>query len=400
MNNSGFTLPVSVAKAQRPALIIGAIAFLFLLGGALLDRTHFFQAYLIAYLFWVGIALGSLALLMLQHLTGGQWGLIIRRVLEAATRTLPLMLLLFVPIVVGAIHIYPWMNHELMAEKPALIAKSRYLNLWFFAVRAVVYFAIWFGCAYLLNTWSLRQDESADRRLTKNMRSLSGPGLVVFVLAVTFASVDWAMSLNPEWYSTIYGLIYVAAWALSALAFSTAMMSVLSRHEPLSRLVRPSHFQDWGKLLLALVMLWAYFAFSQFLVIWSGNLPEEIHWYLPRVRGIWGTIALLVVIFHFGFPFLLLLSRRVKRDPRLLMIVALVVLFMRLVDLFWMIEPEFSHGSGIGALGLGMAIVAQFAVGGIWLATFLWQLGKRPLLPVNDPQFENLVAQAQVGSSH
>lgn len=398
--NSGFTLPASVARVQRLALILGTVSLLLLLLGALVDRTKFFHAYLIAYLFWVGIALGSLALLMLQHLTGGQWGLIIRRVLEASTRTLPLMLLLFVPIVVGAAHIYPWMNHELMAEKPALVDKTRYLNLWFFALRAAVYFAIWLAAAYLLNAWSLGQDQTADRRFTRSMRMLSGPGLVFFVLTVTFASIDWAMSLNPEWYSTIYGLIYVAAWALSALAFTTAVMSVLSKHEPLSRVVRPSHFQDLGKLLLALVMLWAYFAFSQFLIIWSGNLPEEIHWYLPRVKGVWGMVALLVVIFHFGFPFLLLLSRQVKRNPRMLVFVALLVLLMRLLDLYWMIEPEFSHGSHMSLLDMGMSIVAQLGLGGIWLATFLWQLQKRPLLPVNDPQFETLVAQAHAQPSH
>jgi hypothetical protein len=396
--NDGFTLPAPVAQVQQPALIVGAVFLVVFLLSAIVDRTQFFHSYLVAYLFWVGIALGSLALLMLQHLTGGQWGLIIRRVLEASTRTLPLMLLLFVPIVAGAGYIYPWMNHELMAEKPALVDKARYLNLWFFVLRAVVYFAIWLGAAYLLNAWSLGQDRTADRSLTRKMRMLSGPGLAFFVLTVTFATIDWAMSLNPEWYSTIYGLIFVAGWTLSALAFTTAVMSGLSKDEPLARVVRPSHFQDLGKLLLALVMLWAYFAFSQFLIIWSGNLPEEIHWYLPRMKGIWGAIALLVVIFHFGFPFLLLLSRRVKRDPRMLVFVALLVLLMRLLDLCWMIEPEFSHGFSMSLMDMVIAVVAQLGIGGIWLATFLWQLKKRPLLPVNDPQFDALLAQA--GTSH
>jgi hypothetical protein len=229
------------------------------------------------------------------------------------------------------------------------------------------------------------------------MRMLSGPGLAFFVLTVTFASIDWAMSLNPEWYSTIYGLIYVAAWALSALAFTTAVTSWLSNHEPLARMIRPSHFQDLGKLLLALVMLWAYFAFSQFLIIWSGNVPEEIHWYLPRVKGTWGAIALLVVIFHFGFPFLLLLSRRVKRDPRMLVLVASIILLMRLVDLFWMIAPEFTHDSHMSWTDTLIATVAQIGFGGVWLAAFLWQLGKRPLVPTNDPQFDALLAQTETG---
>ena len=394
MTNGQITLPSAVARLQRPALIIGVAGLVVFVLTALADRAAFFQGYLVAYLFWAGIPLGSLALLMLQHLTGGQWGLVIRRTLEASTRTLPLIVLLFVPIIVGAGYLYPWMNHELM-EKPALADKTRYLNLSFFVVRAAVYFAIWLGAAYLLNAWSLQQDRAADRRATKNMRMLSGPGLVFFILAVSFAAIDWSMSLRPEWYSTIYGLIYVAAWALSALAFTTLALSQLWKHETLSRVVKASHFHDLGKLLLALVMLWAYFAFSQFLIIWSGNLPEEIHWYLPRVKGAWGAIALVVVIFHFGFPFLLLLTRRVKRDPKILALVASLVLLMRVLDQFWMILPEFDHGH-TSLMSVAAAVVAQVGIGGLWLATFLWQLGKRPLLPVNDPQFEALLAQPEV----
>ncbi len=395
MTNGQITMPPAVARLQLPALIIGVLGLVVFVLTALIDRAAFFQGYLVAYLFWAGIPLGSLALLMLQHLTGGQWGLVIRRTLEASTRTLPLFVLLFVPIIVGAGYLYPWMNHELMAEKPVLADKARYLNLSFFIVRAAIYFAIWLGAAYLLNSWSLRQDRAADRGSTKKMRMLSGPGLVFFILAVSFAAIDWSMSLRPEWYSTIYGLIYVAAWALSALAFTTLALSQLWKQETLSRVVKASHFHDLGKLLLALVMLWAYFAFSQFLIIWSGNLPEEIHWYLPRVKGAWGAIALVVVIFHFGFPFLLLLTRRVKRDPKILALVASLVLLMRLLDQFWMILPEFDHGH-TSLMSVAAAVVAQVGIGGLWLATFLWQLGKRPLLPVNDPQFEALLAQTEV----
>jgi hypothetical protein len=200
------------------------------------------------------------------------------------------------------------------------------------------------------------------------------------------------MSLNPEWSSTIYGLIYVAAWALSALAFTIAAMSVLANQEPMTHIVRHSHFQDLGKLLLALVMLWAYFAFSQFLIIWSGNIPEEIHWYLPRTRGAWGAVALIVIILHFALPFLMLLSRQTKRDPHKLVVIAGIVLIMRLVDVCWMIEPEFGHGSFHVNW---MDFIAPIGIGGIWLATFLWQLEKRPLMPINDPQFDALVAQAE-----
>jgi hypothetical protein len=397
--NGAYTAPAEVGVFQKRALIVGVVFMVLLAVGALMNRQQFFRSYLVAYIFWAGIAIGSLALLMLQHLTGGGWGLVIRRVLEAAARTIPVVALMFIPIIIGAHDLYPWTHAEEMST-PALKQKARlYLNMPFFIGRAVLYFAIWSLFAYLLTKWSSEQDRSADRRYTKRMRMLSGPGIGVFVLTVTFASVDWAMSLNPEWFSTIYGLLFVAAWALSALAFVIAVMAFLVRREPLSRVVRPNHFQDLGKLMLAFVMLWAYFSFSQFLIVWSGNLPEEIQWYLPRVRGGWGVIALTVVIFHFAFPFMLLLSASLKRNAGKLMILAILILVMRLIDFFWMIAPEFSHE---GFHVSWMDFVAPLAVGGIWLATFFWQLAKRPLMAINDPQYDGLLeaAQAPVHAEH
>jgi hypothetical protein len=391
MMSSAYTAPPFARRWQQFGLIAGVLFLIILAAGALLDRQQFFRSYLFGFTFWVGITVGSLALLMLQHLTGGGWGFVIRRVLEAATRTLPLMLLLFVPIVIGAHWIYPWTNPEKMAS-PVLLAKSRgYLNLEFFIVRAAIYFAIWLVIAYFLNRWSLEQDRTAGRQFTKRMQVLSGPGMVLFVFTVTFASIDWLMSLDPEWSSTIYGFIFVAAWSLSALAFVIAVMAVLAKHEPMNLVVAQLHFHDLGKLLLALVMLWAYFAFSQFLIIWSGNLPEEISWYLPRTRGGWGAIALTVVILHFALPFLFLLSRSLKRDASKLVIIAALILVMRLIDLLWMIAPGFTgehfHISW-------MDVVAPIAIGGLWLAAFAWQLSKRALIPINDPQYESVLEQA------
>lgn len=391
--NGTYSAPPEVARWQQRALIVGAVFTLLFAGGAFLDRAQFFHSYLVAYLFWTGIALGSLAILLLQHLTGGAWGLVIRRVLEAATRTIPLMAVLFIPIILGAHQIYPWTHHEEMSKTPALEQKARlYLNLPFFSARAALYFAIWILTAYLLNKWSLEQDRTADRRFTRRMRMMSGPGLLLFVLTVTFASVDWAMSLNPDWFSTIYGLLFVIAWALSALAFVIAVTSFLTNREPMSHIVRPNHFQDLGKLMLAFVMLWAYFAFSQFLIIWYGNLPEEIQWYLPRLRGGWGAIAVGVLFFHFAFPFLLLLSASLKRNARKLAMLAGLILVMRFLDLFWMIAPEFSHE---GFRVSWMDVAAPIAMGGLWFAVFAWQLSKRPLIPINDPQYESVLAEAQ-----
>jgi len=284
-----------------------------------------------------------------------------------------------------------------MAKTAALAEKAKYLNIPFFTIRAAVYFAIWLALAFFLNRWSLLQDRTAEREFTKRMMLLSGPGMVLFVFTVTFASIDWFMSLDPEWSSTIYGFIFVGAWSVSALAFVIAVMAMLSKHEPMNTVVGQLHFHDLGKLLLALVMLWSYFAFSQFLIIWSGNLPEEIRWYLPRTRGGWGVTALAVVILHFAFPFLFLLSRSIKRNAGKLAIVAVLVLVMRLFDLLWMIAPNFTaehfHISW-------MDVVAPIGIGGLWLTVFTWQLSKRPLIPINDPQYETVLQQAHAHSSH
>lgn len=396
--NAAYTTPQEAGRYQQLALVVGAIFTVILaLGFFLGPRPVFFRSYLLAYVFWTGIALGCLAILMLQHLSGGGWGLVIRRVLESGTRTLPLMAVLFVPIIFGMGYLYEWTHLKELAHAGGeeeqhlykmLQHKSAYLNVPFFLVRALIYFLIWGGLTYLLNKWSREQDRTAERRFAKRMSKLSGPGLVLFVLTVTFASVDWVMSLDPEWFSTIFGLLFVAAWALSSFAFVIAVMALLAGREPMSEVVAPSHFHDLGKLLLAFVMVWAYFSFSQFLIIWSGNIPEETKWYLYRMRGGWGAVALALVVLHFALPFLLLLSRDLKRNARRLALVACLVLFMRLVDLFWLIAPKFSAGH----FSLSWTdVVAPIGVGGLWLAFFLWQLKQRPLIPFNDPQLPEVI---------
>ena len=385
--------PPNMSDFQKRALIVGIVFLVILIAGAFIDPRQFFQSYLIGWTFWTGVAVGSIALLMLQHLTGGGWGLVIRRVLEAATRTLPVMAILFLPVILGAHSIYhEWMDHEALEHHPVVQLKTRYLNLPFFTVRAVVYFAVWLALVFLLNKWSLAQDRTADNRYTKNMRVLSGPGMVALIFTVTFASIDWYMSLEPEWFSTIYGFIFVAAWTLSALAFVIAMMARLAAEEPMRRIVAPLHFHDLGKLLLALVMLWSYFAFSQYLIIWSGNLPEEIGWYLRRTHGWWGALIVFIAILHFGAPFLFLLSRSLKRNPKRLSLIAMLIIEMRMVDLLWMLAPAFEH-----RMWILMDIAALLGFGGVWWALFTWQLGKRSLIPINDPQFESTLEQMHAG---
>jgi hypothetical protein len=385
--------PPNMSTFQKRALIVGIAFLVVLLAGAFIDRKHFFESYLIGWTFWTGISVGSIALLMLQHLTGGGWGFVIRRVLEASTRALPLMILLFVPIILGANYLYPWTHAEELAKHPVVKFKTPYLNLPFFSIRAASYFAMWLVLVYLLNKWSLAQDRTADNRYTKDMRVLSGPGMVVLIFTVTFASVDWYMSLEPEWFSTIYGFIFVASWSLSALAFVIAVMARLAKEQPMTRIVAPLHFHDLGKLLLALVMLWAYFAFSQYLIIWSGNLPEEIGYYIHRTHSGWGAVIIAIGILHFAAPFLFLLSRRLKRNPRQLVVVATLILIMRAVDLLWLLVPAF----GAEHRWIWMDLIALIGFGGLWLAFFGSQLSKRSLVPINDPQFESVLAQMHAG---
>ncbi len=385
MKQVGYTPPAELKGVSMRALIVGMVFLVLLLIGAFVDRAQFFRAYLVGFVFWSGITVGSLALLMLQHLTGGVWGLMIRRVLEASTRTLPLMVILFVPLILGLKQLYPWTNPAFMHQTEALQQKISYLNPGFFLTRAAIYFAFWSLLALLLNWLSLEQDRTDQKRHRKRMQMVSGPGLAFLIVSITFASIDWVMSLEPGWTSTIYGLIFVAAWSLSALSFTILVMSWLSRRAPMNEVVQRSHFHDWGNLLLTLVMLWTYFAFSQYLLIWSGNLPEETAWYVARKHDGWGVIALAIVILQFAFPFLTLLSRAAKKSADRLATLALLILIMRVLDVMWLVEPAFYrehfHLSW-------MDIVAPIAMGGLWIATFAWQLQKRPLMPINDPQIE------------
>src|SRR5712692_7414781 len=391
MIQTGYTPPAELNRVRTVALVVGVALSALLVLGALIDRAQFFHAYLVGFIFWTGITVGSLALLMLQHLTGGAWGVVIRRVLEASTRTLPLILLLFIPAVVGLKQIYPWMNPAEMNTEVLRLKAAHYLNPSFFVGRAVVYFALWSLLALLLNWLSLKQDRTADPKCGKQMRMLGGPGLGVFVITVTFAAIDWVMSLDPSWSSTIFGLIFVASWTMSALAFTILATAWLSQRAPMNAVMRPSHFQDLGNLTLTLVMLWTYFAFSQYLIIWSGNLPEETTWYVARRHGGWGAIALAIAILQFAFPFMILLSRAAKSSGRKLAMLAVLILLMRALDVIWLIEPTFNrerfHLSW-------MDVVAPLAIGGLWLAAFSWQLRQRALMPINDPQLEQALAAA------
>ena len=368
----------------KKSLATGVVALVLCFLGAFFDHQQFFRSYLTAYFFWLGIPLGCLGIVMIHHLVGGTWGFIIQRPLEAAIRTFPVMALLFLPLFFGLRDLYVWTQPEVVAHDTVLQQKTLYLNIPFFCLRTVFYFGIWISLGYCLTKWSREQDETPDASLVERLQTLSGPGLVLYGLTVTFSAIDWLMSLEPRWYSTIYGMLFVVSHGLVALAFVIGIVYFLSRRPPLSELIAPSVFQDLGNLLLAFVMLWAYLSFSQFLLIWVENLTKEIPWYLHRMAGGWGGIATSLIVLQFALPFLLLLSRAVKRKAATLAGVALLVALMHWVELIWFVAPTF-HPTGFTIHWT--TVLAPIGIGGVWFSAFLWQLEKQSLLPFRDPRF-------------
>jgi hypothetical protein len=374
-------------RLQRVALRVGGIGLALCLAEGLVWPRLFFSSYLVAFLFWVGIALGCIGLAMLHHLVGGQWGLPVRRLLEAGAMTLIPLAVLFLPMAFDLSSVYPWARPDEVRLDPELSHKSAYLNVSFFLVRAAVYFAIWIAFAFLLNRWSRAQDASPDPAPSRRLQQLSGPGLVILFLTSTFATIDWAMSLEPKWASTIYGPMLIVGEALSTLALIIVVAIMLAAEGPMSEAATPPRLHDLGNLLLAFVMLWAYMAFSQFLIIWSGNLSEEVPWYVRRTHGGWEWVALLLIGVHFFLPFFVLLFRDSKRQFRLLLRVAWLIIVMHLIDLVWLVIPASTDLASprIPWGYLPLILVATAGIGGIWVAAFVWQLKGAPLIPLHDP---------------
>lgn len=390
MTAQDYQAPQSVGVLQQRALIVGVVALVLSLIGLFRSPAQFFHSYLVAFLFVLGLSLGSLGLLMLQHLTSGHWGIMIRRPLEAATRTLWLVAVLFVPIILGMKYIYgSWVNAPSSGEDALSSFQQTYLTPQNFTIRAVIYFAVWLLLGVTLLRWSKLQDVEKDNRaLRRKFKLLSGPGIILYVFGIGFASIDWAMSISPHWFSTIYGFIFVAGEIISSLALVIAVLVLLSKTTPMAGIIQRRHLHDLGKLLITFVMLWAYFSFSQLLIIWSGNLPDEISFYRSRLYGSWGIVAVLILIFHFFVPFFLLLSSDLKRSPNLLPKVGFLLVFMRLVDLYWTTRPDLPDSS---ALPSWVDVVVPVALIGLWLAFFARNLKGQPLLPLGDPKLEEAI---------
>ena len=385
LDNLDLMAPPIVKTIQRRSLIVGVIFAVLSAIGALLRPEEFFRGYLIGYMAWLGVTLGSMAILMLRHLTKGGWGMVIRRILGAAMRTVPLMALLFLPILFGLPKLYIWARPLNSIADPHVQEHLReltrnYLSIHGFVIRAVFYFLIWGTLAFFLTKWSAEQDRPTVRDNTRRFKAVSAAGLILYAFTISFAAIDWVMSLDPSWISTIYGLLFLIGQVLSALCFAVVVERILFDYKPMSQLLKPDYVHDHGKLMLAFVMVWAYFEFSQWLIIWAGNLPEEITWYVRRLTGGWGSIGLTLAMFHFGVPFVLLLSRPFKRDVRRLALLATWLIVMRYLDLIWIIEPNFSK-----TFHLTWAdVIVPLAIGGLWLAYFFRNLSAMPLVPAYD----------------
>jgi hypothetical protein len=386
-----YSPPPALGRIRAAALLLGAAGAVLAVIGGLGDREQFYRSYLVGYIFWLAIPFGCLGILMLHHLTGGGWGILIRRVLEAGASTLPLIVLLGVPVVLGLHHLYEWAQPEHVAHDALLQHKAAYLNARSFALRAVGYAALLGLLIFLLSRWSSAQDATGDPGFRKKMRNLSAPGLIVYALVASFFAIDWMMSLEPHWFSSIYGIYFIGTTGLAAIAFAILVAAFLAGREPLATAFRRKHFFDYGNLMFAFVMLWAYFSVSQLIIIWSGNLPEEITWYVHRMKGGWRNLALGLAILHFALPFVLLITRTAKGSIRILAGIAALVLAMRWVDYLWQLRPPF-HEVGPPFHWIDLAVV--LGIGGLWVAFFMTLLGRRPLLPVNDPQTREVLGHA------
>ena len=371
-----------LSRIQLASLVVGLIALSFTAYGAFSDRTQFFFSYLFACLFWLGLSLGCFLITMIHELTGGRWGFPTRRFLEAGFLVLPLMLVLFVPIFFGLSELYPWARPTDVAADKILQRRHGYSNPGAYIARAVFFLAVWIWMSQCLRKWSLAQDATTNAAPKRKGRALSGPGIVIFALLGTFAYVDWVMSLEAHWYSTLFAVIVIIGQILVAYAFSVILLTLFRNQAPLSGVVTTSQYHQLGNLLLAFVMFWTYVSFGQLLIIYSGDIPHELEWYLHRIAGNWKIVIGVLVLFHFFVPFFLLLFRAVKKNVLPLTTLAALLFIVHVVDMYWLVMPTL-HKNGLAVSWLDFA--APIGIGGVWLAFFLARLKAAPLLPQQDP---------------
>jgi hypothetical protein len=370
---------------QKPALIIGIAGIIASIAGYFVDHSQFFFSYLTGYIFWLTATLGALFFTMLHHLTGADWSVVLRRILETAMMTLPVMAILFIPILLGLYDLYHWSHEDAVLADPILQKKSAYLNPVFFIIRVVVYFTIWIVIARLLYKTSLAQDAGYQPEQTVKMRKVSAPGMVLFALTITFAAFDWLMSLDAHWYSTIFGVYIFGGSLLAILSFMVIFGNMLRKKGLLGDTITVEHYHDLGKFLFAFTIFWGYIGFSQYFLIWYANIPEETIWYLHRWEGSWKVITMTLVFGHFLIPFMALMPRFVKRKAGALTFFAIWIMVMHWIDIFWLVMPSLNHH---GAHFSWMDLTTTLGIGGLFFWYFLQMYYKHPLVPVNDPRLD------------
>lgn len=376
----------------RPMMIYAVLGVLGLVASAVgyaTEREQFFHSYLTAYVFGLTVCLGCLFFVMLQHLTRAGWSVAVRRVAEAAASLVPLFIVLFIPVLLGRGELFHWTHHDAVEHDHLLQHKHGYLNLTFFLIRAAVYLVVWMVLARYFYSRSVAQDESGDPMITVRMQRWAAPGMILFAFTLTFMGFDWLMSMDPHWYSTIFGVYVFSGSSLVGYAFLTLAMTGLRWNGFLRQAVRVDHYQDMGRLMFAFAVFWAYIAFSQYFLIWYGNIPEETVWYVHRMEGSWKTLSYFLAVGHFAVPFVLLMSRWTKRRPWFVTALAAWMLFVHYIDLYWIIMPNFRHE---GVAGHWLDLTCLVGVWGVFIALLLHRLAGKALIPVGDPRLRESMA--------
>ncbi len=375
-------LSTRLGRVRIGGLVLGVLAAVALVIGQRFDRSQFFFSYLFAWLFWAGLSFGCFIIAMMHQLTGGRWGYPTRRIFEAGFLGMPVMLFLFIPLLFGTAELYPWARPALAMHDPVLSHRHWYQNFWGFLLRMGISLLVWSVMAACLRKWSREQDVTMDAAPTRKARALSGPGIVVFCLLGTICCIDWVMSLERQWYSTIFAVIIIIGQILAAFALSAALLGCFRHQEPFASVLNKTHFHHLGNLLLAFVIFWTYVSFAQLLIVYSGDLPHEIEWYRHRIAGNWKFLISALALFHFFIPFFLLLFRALKRDARTLPAIGVLIFAGHLVANYWLVMPSLHHE---GIVVSWMDFASVIGIGGIWTFFFLARLEGAPLLPQQDP---------------
>jgi hypothetical protein len=397
------TLGPQAESVKRIASIIGIAGLLLCVAGYFSDHERFFQSYLFAFLFWAGFAVGGLGILLLNNVVGGKWGVTIRRYLEACARTMPLIAGFFLVIILGMKDIYAWATPANVAVNEFLKHKAGYLNFWGFTLRSAFNFALWLFFIWRLNKLTDEQDITGDPGIKEKLRKFSAPALLIFVLSVTVAYIDWIMSVDTQFYSTVFGGMVLIANVQQTFALAILALILTSKGDRFDNRVNAPILHDLGKLLFAFTIFWTYLSASQLIIIWPANLPQEITWYLDRTNGFWKALATFVGLTMFVVPFLALLSQARKKDPRRFIRVTVWILVVNAVYMFWLVEPAFRSTSVSTPLHTSPGFnvywtdfAAFFGIGGIWVYYFITQLRRRPLLPLKDPRLSPSLPQEVV----